>query len=105
MTRVLVGAPRVGVANESDIVDVLKSHHGNEVFPILNTPKTHTLLNLMPQRLAGHVRLTPAIRGDDAPVGFGGVVDDLVDGVEVTGLTRADHGGWIQRGQVVVISS
>ena len=38
-----------------------------------------------------HVRLTPAIRGDDAAVGLGGGVDDRKDRVVLVVAAAADH--------------
>ena len=41
--------------------------------------------------IAGHVGDVPAVLGNDAAIGFGRIVDDGMDDVEVSGLAGSDH--------------
>jgi len=95
----LAGGADVGMTNESDIphvlnLDVLDPHNsgedagGGEVFKAV---EQHTGVDLVMEMFSGHVRLGPAIGGDDASIGLRAFVDDGVSLIEVVRRATADH--------------
>ena len=72
----LVVREDVGVADEIDVIHGLDTHHADEHPLGLVPPEGHPRRDLGVQFLAGHVRLLPAVSGNDAAIGLGGGVDD-----------------------------
>src|SRR6267378_3435880 len=66
----------VGMADEAHLAAILDAHHADERAAGLTTPERDALADLPLQLIEGHVRLVPAVRGDDALVGLRRVIDD-----------------------------
>src|SRR5437899_8635887 len=96
-----MGHPDIGVPNESRVVNVLDSHDSGEctVVGIFISVEFDAGRNLLLEVLAGHVRFSPPVGGDDAFVGMGAVVHDGMDGVEVFASTGTDHGSQMSAGR------
>jgi hypothetical protein len=76
------------VADEGYVPDVLNAHHARERAVLLVPPEVDAGGDLVAELLARHVRLGPAVGRDHASIGRGGVVDDLVDRLEVLLVQR-----------------
>ena len=90
-TLVPAGGAHVGVADQRDVLNVLQPHHAGERAGVLVAPERDAVVDFVTEFLAGHVRLGPAIGGDDAFVGLRAVVDDRVDRLEVALVAAAQH--------------
>src|SRR6267143_5920866 len=84
-------ALHVGVADEADLAAVLDAHHADERAAGLVAPERDPLADLPLQLLEGHVRLVPAVGGDDALVGPGRVIDDGKERRQVCGPAGANR--------------
>src|SRR5579872_3732167 len=87
----LAGGEDVGVANQSYIPDLLKAHHAHQHLVLLACPERHAVLDCRAQFLSGHVRLGPAIGGDDTFIGARALIDDGPNRLEILFVTTADH--------------
>ena len=79
------------MADQRDVLDVLQSHHAGECAVFFVTPENDAVFDLVAEFLAGHVRLGPAIGGDDAFVGLRAIVDNLLELLEIRRCALADH--------------
>jgi hypothetical protein len=89
----LAASANVCMADEGDVLNRLNTHHADEGARLFAGPEDDAVVDLMLQLEAGHVWLFPAISGDDASIGLGGIVDDGPDLLEVGVLAGANHGG------------
>src|SRR5262245_12865412 len=75
----LLGGERVRVSNERDVGHGLKPHYADHAALAPDAKKSHACAHLGTQLLARHVRLVPAIGGNDSAIGERSVVDDGKD--------------------------
>jgi len=81
-TPLATGA-HVGVANEVDIVYRLASHHSDQVSVNFAAEEDDSALDLAAEVFHRHVRLVPAVSGNDAAISDSGIVDDLENRFEI----------------------
>ena len=87
----LSAGENVGVANESDVADVLNAHYAGKMAAVFVTRESYAFVDFVLELVCGHVRLGPAVGGDDAFVGLSAVVDDGVNAIEVLSGATSDH--------------
>jgi len=74
------------------ITTVLLRYHAEQLAVRLATPERHARGDLLVELRGGHVRLPPAVGGDDAAVGLGRRVDDRQDRRALVVAAGADRG-------------
>ena len=78
--------------DEADLTAVLNPHQANELTLRLVAPEDDSVADLLLQRIERHVRLMPAVGGDDAFVGLRGIIDDREKRRQVGHRAGADVG-------------
>src|SRR5690242_7815149 len=86
-------APHVRVPNQRHVLHRLNTHHARKCAGLLVSPERYAGVNLMPQLFARHVRLGPAVRGNDALILLGAIIDDFPDRHEITLMAWTDYAG------------
>src|SRR4051812_11364585 len=81
----------VGVADEVDVAHALDAHDPDERAVFLVAVEDDARGDLGVELVRGHVRVMPAVGGDDPAVGLGRRVDDREDGGAVVVVARADR--------------
>src|SRR4051812_26026433 len=81
----------VGMADQADLAAILDAHHAGEHAVGFKTPERDALTNLPLELFEWHVRLMPAVRGDDALVSLRGVVDDREERRQVGDCARSNQ--------------
>src|SRR5947209_4329546 len=89
--------PHIRVPNQRNILHRLNTHHARKRPGLLAAPEHHAGLNLVPQLFARHVRLGPAVLGNDALIFLRAIVDDFPHGLEITLMAWTDYGGATHR--------
>jgi hypothetical protein len=79
------------MSDKCHVLHVLYPHHADQVAAFLVSPKHHTIGDLTPELIPGHVGLSPQVSRDHAGIGRSGIVDDLVDDFEVSVIATSDH--------------
>ena len=62
--------------NKRHFTSVLNPHHARELSLFFPSPEAHTIIYFVAQIVSRHVRLVPAVFGDDTVVSLRGIVDD-----------------------------
>ena len=78
------------MADQVDVAERLDPDHPDELAVLLPAPELDARGDLAIQLLRGHVRLVPAIGGDDAAIRLGGRIHDREDGLGLVVTARAD---------------
>jgi hypothetical protein len=81
------------MANQSYVLHPLDAHDALQRLFLLQSPERHAVLHFGTQFIPGHVRLSPAVRRDDAFIGVSAVVDDGPNQLKISFATATDHTG------------
>jgi hypothetical protein len=80
----------VGVADQVDVPYRLYAHHADQGAVPLDAPERNSARDFVVQLACRHIRLMPAISGNDAAIGLGGGVNDREDRFPLVVATAAD---------------
>jgi hypothetical protein len=86
-----MGGSDISVTDEHDVLDILQTHHPDQMAILLETPEPDPMFDLMPQLRARHVGGLEPVIGDDSLVGLRRVVDHLEDLIEILIGAWPDH--------------
>lgn len=89
--QALSARPDVGMTNQTDVASVLQTHDPKKLPVPFQTPETNTFLDLLFELFKGHVRFTPTVNRNDAPIRLSTIVDDLKDGVQIRLVASPYH--------------
>src|ERR1700731_4104669 len=87
----LVAGENVGVADESDVANLLQAHHAYQGSGVLVAPEHDTFVEFMLELLAGHVGFCPASVGNDSFISAGAIVDDGANAFKILIAAATDH--------------
>jgi len=69
----------IRMADQGDIVDVLRTHHAHQSPFLSVSDEDHPAVDLRTEFIEGHVRLVPTVVRDYASVRGGSRIDDVLD--------------------------
>ena len=79
------------MADQRDVLNVLQTHHAEQLAVLLETPEPDPMLDLILQLLAWHVRVLEPVIGDHPLVCLSRVVDHLEYLIEILIGAWLDH--------------
>jgi hypothetical protein len=87
----LVHRAHIGMPDQCNVTNLLRSHHADQSVRFLPSPETYPVRDLPPQCCRRHVRIVPAVRRNHAPIGFRSLADHGLYRRKIRIGTAADH--------------
>ena len=82
---------RVAARDQGDVAAILYPHHADQLATRHASPEGDAADDLLFQLIEGHVRVVPAVGGNDASIGSRRVVDDREHGRKIIRAARTDR--------------